>query len=68
MGQLDLPSLRSLSVAVFGRQQLGAAHFATSVVVVIGKFVIVLLFYCLRSSSCRTDLSIHFQPSRPTII
>ena len=23
---------------------------------------------CLRSSSCRTDLSIHFQPSRPTTI
>ena len=24
--------------------------------------------YCLRSSSCRTDLSIHFQPSWPTTI
>ena len=24
--------------------------------------------FCLRSSSCRTDLSIHFQPSRPTTI
>ena len=24
--------------------------------------------FCLRRSSCRTDLSIHFQPSRPTTI
>ena len=24
--------------------------------------------FCLRSSSCRTDLSIYFQPSRPTTI
>ena len=24
--------------------------------------------FCLRSSSCRTDLSAHFQPSRPTTI
>ena len=24
--------------------------------------------FCLRSRSCRTDLSIHFQPSRPTTI
>ena len=24
--------------------------------------------FCLRSSSCRTDFSIHFQPSRPTTI
>ena len=29
---------------------------------------IVILLFVLRSSSCRTDLSIHFQPSRPTTI
>ena len=32
VSQLDLPSLTPLSVSVFGRLQLGASHWATSVV------------------------------------
>ena len=30
--------------------------------------IIIISFFCVRSSSCRTDLSIHFQPTRPTTI
>ena len=38
--------------------------FKTNIIII----RIVLLLFVLRSSSCRTDISIHFQPSRPTTI
>ena len=49
--------------AIDGRFEINQLLFADDT-----EQVIVLLLFCSRSSSYTTDLSIHFQPSRPTTI